>query len=108
MTTAIHSILTSVLGAAAALMLVAAPVQARTTNCASSTCHGSITPWDGSHVLQNEYTTWVRMDKHTRAYQVLLNDTSKRIAKNLGLTEGAHKAKICLDCHAHNPTGARG
>jgi hypothetical protein len=121
MTIAIHSILTSVLGAAAALMLVAAPVQARTTmphlspnktegtvNCASSTCHGSITPWDGSHVLQNEYTTWVRMDKHTRAYQVLLNDTSKRIAKNLGLSEGAHKAKICLDCHAHNPTGARG
>lgn len=79
-----------------------------TVNCASSTCHGSIVPWDGSNVLQNEYTTWVRMDKHTRAYRVLLNDDSKRIAKNLGLEEGAHKAKICLDCHAHNPSGPRG
>ncbi|NBU59328.1 MAG: hypothetical protein EBS23_06080 [Betaproteobacteria bacterium] len=79
-----------------------------TVNCASSTCHGSIVPWDGSNVLQNEYTTWVRMDKHTRAYRVLLNDESKRIAKNLGLEEGAHKAKICLDCHAHNPSGPRG
>jgi hypothetical protein len=79
-----------------------------TVNCASSTCHGSITPWDGSNVLQNEYTTWVRMDRHTRAYRVLLNEDSKRIAKNLGLEEGAHKAKICLDCHAHNPTGPRG
>lgn len=79
-----------------------------TVNCASSTCHGSIVPWDGSNVLQNEYTTWLRMDRHTSAYRVLLNDDSKRIAKNLGLDEPAHKAKICLDCHAHNPTGARG
>jgi len=79
-----------------------------TVNCASSTCHGSIVPWDGSNVLQNEYTTWVRMDSHTRAYRVLLNDESKRIARNLGLEEGAHKAKICLDCHAHNPSGPRG
>jgi hypothetical protein len=79
-----------------------------TVNCASSTCHGSVVPWDGSNVLQNEYTTWMRMDKHTRAYRVLLNDDSKRIARNLGLDEGAHKAKICLDCHAHNPTGPRG
>jgi hypothetical protein len=75
-----------------------------TINCANSTCHGSVTPWTDSVVLQNEYTTWLRLDKHAQAYNVLLNDKSKKIAKNLGLKEPANKAKICLDCHAHNPT----
>lgn len=72
-------------------------------NCANSFCHGSITPWSDSNVLQNEYTTWERLDKHTHTYQVLLNNQSKLIAKNLGLTKPAHQSKVCLDCHAHNP-----
>ena len=73
-------------------------------NCASSLCHGSITEWKGSNVLQNEYVTWSRVDKHAlRANQVLWNDQSKRIAKNLGLKQPAHEAKICVDCHGHNP-----
>ncbi|HZZ90942.1 MAG TPA: multiheme c-type cytochrome [Usitatibacter sp.] len=73
-------------------------------NCASSLCHGSISPWKDSNVLQNEYVTWSRVDKHsTRAYQVLLEERSQRIARNLGLAEPAHKAKLCLDCHAENP-----
>ncbi len=80
-----------------------------TVNCANSLCHGSITPWHGSNVLQNEYVTWSRVDKHARAYSTLLNDRSKRIARNLGLKEPAHEAKICLDCHAHNiPADRRG
>lgn len=74
-----------------------------TINCTNSTCHGSITPWNESNILQNEYTTWLRLDKHAKAYSVLLNDKSRMIAKNLGLKEPAHKAKVCLDCHAHNP-----
>jgi len=73
-------------------------------NCASSLCHGSITEWKGSNVLQNEYVTWSRVDKHAlRANQVLLNEKSQRIAKNLGLKQPAHEAKICVDCHGHNP-----
>jgi len=76
-------------------------------NCASSLCHGSVTSWKDSNVLQNEYVTWSRVDKHsTRAYQVLLEERSQRIARNLGLKEPAHKAKICLDCHTHNPPAA--
>lgn len=74
-----------------------------TVNCASSTCHGSVTPWSESHVLQNEYTTWLRLDRHAKAYATLLRPQSRRIAKNLGLKEPAHEAKVCLDCHAHNP-----
>ena len=73
-------------------------------NCASSLCHGSITEWKGSNVLQNEYVTWSRVDKHAlRANQILWNEKSQRIAKNLGLKQPAHEAKICVDCHGHNP-----
>jgi len=73
-------------------------------NCANSLCHGSVSPWKDSNILQNEYVTWSRVDKHaTRAYHVLLEERSQRIARNLGLKEPAHQAKLCLDCHAYNP-----
>jgi hypothetical protein len=78
-----------------------------TVNCASSTCHGSVTPWNDSPVLQNEYTTWSRLDRHAKAYSVLRNERSRRIAKNLGLPQPAHESKLCLDCHAHNPAPAQ-
>lgn len=73
-----------------------------TVNCASSTCHGSIAERSATPVLQNEYTTWLREDPHTQAYAVLRNAQSQRIAKNLGLGQPAHEAKVCLDCHSHN------
>ncbi len=73
-------------------------------NCASSLCHGSITPWKGSNVLQTEYVTWSRVDKHAlRARQVLWNERSKRIVSNLGLKQPAWEAKVCTDCHGYNP-----
>ncbi len=72
------------------------------TSCAGSTCHGAVEPFKGSNVLQNEYVTWQRQDKHARAYAVLLNERSKRIARNLGLAKPAHESKECLDCHADN------
>ena len=78
-------------------------------NCANSLCHGSVQVWKDSNVLQNEYVTWSRVDKHARAYKILFNETSQRIARNLGLKEAAHEAKICLDCHTHNiPQAQRG
>jgi hypothetical protein len=78
------------------------------TSCAGSTCHGATTPWENSTVLQNEYITWSQKDLHSKAYTVLLNDASKRIAANLGLPN-AHEASICLDCHADNvPKAKRG
>ena len=78
------------------------------TTCAGSTCHGSVQPWAKSTVLQNEYLTWQRKDRHAKAYEMLLNEQSKRIARNLGL-EAAHTADVCLDCHADNvPKNLRG
>jgi Cytochrome c554 and c-prime len=75
-------------------------------NCANSLCHGSVQPFKDSNVLQNEYVTWSRVDKHARAYKVLFNEQSARIARNLGLGN-ASEAKICLDCHAHNVVKAQ-
>jgi hypothetical protein len=89
------------------------PYQARgqnlgVVNCANSLCHGSVTSWKDSNILQNEYVTWSRVDKHaTRAYHVLLEERSQRIARNLGLKEPAHQAKLCLDCHAYAPPPAQ-
>ncbi len=76
--------------------------------CAGSTCHGATQPFQNAAISQNEFVIWQRKDKHARAYKVLLNDQSKRIARNLGL-KAAHEAKICLDCHADNaPEDLRG
>ena len=54
-------------------------------SCAGSNCHGATRPYLSSSVEQNEYTIWNREDPHSRAYLVLLNDRSKKIAQNLGL-----------------------
>lgn len=75
-------------------------------SCAGSTCHGAAQPWKNVNILQNEYVTWQRRDKHAKAYEVLLNQDSKRIARNLGL-KSAETADICLDCHADNVSANR-
>lgn len=69
-------------------------------SCAGSTCHGSTIARE-SNVEQNEYLVWSDdeyPDKHASAYEVLFDERSERIARNLGL-DAAHEAKICLDCH---------
>jgi hypothetical protein len=78
-------------------------------SCSSSLCHGAVDSWKSSKVLQNEYVTWSRRDKHARAYSVLMNERSRDIMKRLGLNEPAHTSALCLDCHAHNvPADKRG
>ncbi|MGH8589940.1 MAG: hypothetical protein ACREXX_11600, partial [Gammaproteobacteria bacterium] len=59
--------------------------------CAGSTCHGATRPFQNAAINQNEFVIWQRKDKHARAYKVLLNEQSKRIARNLGL-KAAHEA----------------
>ena len=78
-----------------------------TVNCASSTCHGAVTPWDSGHVLRNEYTTWSRLDPHTRAWAVLDTARSNDIVRKLGYAEPATKVQACLDCHGHSPPADR-
>lgn len=75
-------------------------------SCATSVCHGKAAPVKDGHVALNEYRVWSTEDRHARAYQVLSNELSKRIAVNLGLPS-AQTAKICLDCHADNVAPAQ-
>ena len=68
-------------------------------SCSASSCHGGIQPQSSTHVLQNEYSTWVIRDKHAKSYQVLQNPVSQRMAKILGLPR-AETSQKCLACHA--------
>ena len=76
-------------------------------SCAGNNCHGAVEPLKASRVQQNEYLIWAQKDKHSRAYAVLKDERSQRIARNLGLLNSkgepdAENAAICLDCHADN------
>ena len=77
-------------------------------SCATSVCHGKLSPAPDKHVALNEYQTWTREDRHAQAYRTLELAESKRIAANLGLAS-ASTAPICLNCHADNvPSDKRG
>jgi hypothetical protein len=65
-------------------------------SCASMACHNAQGP-KGS--LGSEYTTWAAFDPHGRAFSVLRNERSQRIAKNLHLKKPAHQEDLCLKCH---------
>ncbi len=77
-------------------------------SCASSTCHGSVSAYADSNIRQDEFAIWQSVDPHAGAYEILLNEQSVRIARNLGIG-AAHEADMCLDCHADNvPVDKRG
>lgn len=103
-------------GAAAgdAQTLARKPVHLGVASCAGGNCHGAVLPAKGSSVRQDEYLIWwqesnpARVDKHHRAYTVLLGKRARRIARNLGLADAA-TAPLCLNCHADNvPPDRRG
>ncbi|MGE3774556.1 MAG: multiheme c-type cytochrome [Gammaproteobacteria bacterium] len=87
----------------------AAPAKALgVVTCSGSTCHGAAQPLAESKVMQNEFITWHREDRHARAYRSLLGEQGEKIAKNLGLASAAN-APECLACHTnHVPTEQRG
>jgi Cytochrome c554 and c-prime len=69
-------------------------------SCAATSCHGSVKPVAGSRVLQNEYSTWILQDKHSRAYQALTGEIGERMARILKLNAKAEDSPKCLACHA--------
>jgi hypothetical protein len=68
-------------------------------SCASTTCHGSVSPRTDNRVLQNEYSTWIVKDKHSKAYASLQGNVGERMATILGIGK-AESAPKCLACHA--------
>ena len=71
-------------------------------SCANSGCHGSTQPLNTTRILQNEYYTWLSTDRHAQAYNILFNDRSARVARNMRLKGKAYQEPVCLDCHTTN------
>jgi hypothetical protein len=72
-------------------------------SCASMACHNGFGPTGSKG---SEYTTWIGgEDKHTTAYQVLFNERSQRIERNLGNQKKATEDALCLNCHVHPQAG---
>ncbi len=69
-------------------------------SCAATNCHGSVRPVAGSRLLQNEYSTWILQDKHSRAYQALTGEVAERMVGILKLSSKAEDSPKCLVCHA--------
>jgi len=63
-----------------------------------------VKPVAGSRILQNEYSTWIIKDKHSRAYQALTGDVGERMARILKLGAKAEEAPKCLACHTLSPS----
>jgi len=61
--------------------------------CKSSSCHG------GAGEKRSQYITWSQKDFHTKAFAVLLNARSERIAEGLGLPAAQASAR-CTVCHS--------
>lgn len=72
-------------------------------SCAATSCHGSVKPVAGSRILQNEYSTWILQDKHSRSYQALTGGVGERMVRILKLGAKAEETPKCLACHALYP-----
>jgi hypothetical protein len=59
-----------------------------------------VKPVADSRILQNEYSTWILQDKHSRAYQALTGEVGERMARILKLGTKAEESQKCLVCHA--------
>jgi hypothetical protein len=75
------------------------------SSCSSSSCHNDNA---GKGRKGSEYTTWAGYDRHARAFQVLYDERSQRIVRNLpdsktddkGEVLPATEQPLCLKCHA--------
>ncbi len=81
------------------------------TGCKSSSCHG------GAGEKRSQYITWIRQDIHTRAFAILTNARSERMADALHLATpqdgpaAATTSARCTICHSPLqtvPMGQRG
>lgn len=68
------------------------------SSCSSTACHGG--PKAGNHDVSSfAATLWTGGDPHARAYEVLHEPRSQRMARLLGIGP-AHQARQCLACHS--------
>ena len=89
------------------------PLFVASSSCAGQGCHGRALPdplpqsaWEADkddERWRSSYTIWRAYDPHARAYAVLLEPASIRIAQRLwGPNAKAHEEQRCLSCHSDN------
>jgi cytochrome c554/c'-like protein len=61
--------------------------------CRSSSCHG------GAGEKRSQYITWSRQDFHHKAFAILTNARSERIAEGAGITDARSNSR-CTVCHS--------
>ena len=74
-----------------------------TISCSSRGCHGAIVPMDGVGVRQTEYTIWLNLDHHSKAYATLLETEAEQIVNRLAggmARKPAYEDERCLACHS--------
>jgi hypothetical protein len=73
--------------------------------CSGSNCHGGTAAASekDSRIWGNEYAIWSLNDKHSKAYQVLSEPRSKRMAEVLRIANAQTEAR-CTVCHAVGST----
>lgn len=65
-------------------------------SCAASACHNAnFAHGDRS----SEYTHWITRDRHAKAFEILFDERSRAIQKNLGQSTPATNDARCLKCH---------
>lgn len=67
-------------------------------SCAASACHGN--GQTGSR--GGEWNTWARLDPHARSFEILLEDRSRQIERNLNPSTAEprpERNELCLNCH---------
>lgn len=97
--------------ATAAAAQTSANTHVGVASCGGTTCHGRQEA-DGAVVRQDELMRWQEPSSatgsHSRAYAVLTNPRSQRIANELGIGNPA-SATMCLGCHSdYVPASRRG
>jgi hypothetical protein len=68
-------------------------------SCSGRSCHGGLEPRREQEVGQDEYSSWLTRDPHARAFQVLFEERSERMMRNLQGAKKAHESEQCLACH---------
>lgn len=74
------------------------PVYIGVRQCAAAACHGRDQPGE-ANIRQDEFTVWASRDRHSRAFDVLLNERSRTMARHLGIGK-AEESTRCLACHS--------
>jgi hypothetical protein len=95
--TAALAVMIPAMSSAATRQVTIAPAHADqfigSAGCKSSSCHG------GAGEKRSQYITWTQQDFHSRAYAVLVNARSARIAETLRLGP-AQTSSRCTVCHS--------